>query len=134
MANFNLTTKKIEEAAFLQFNDPESDMPLWADKEETLPVGVMVYSKGSKAYRNALSALSRKNLQRKGKSTFEQNIEDNNRLLAAITKESVNFDMGDGVALDTEDQFYTLYSTPELYWCKDAVSTFLESDANFTQK
>lgn len=132
--SFNITTKKIEDAAFLHFNDPETDMPLWADDAETLPVGINVYSKGSKAYRNALSALARKNLMNKGKRTFEQNIEDNNRLLAAVCKESVNFDMGDGVALTTTDQFYELFATPELYWCKDAVSAFLDQDANFTQK
>lgn len=132
--SFNINSKKIEDVAFCHLNDPETEMPLYEDEAETLPIGIMVYSKGSKAYRRALAELSRKATARKGKATFEQNVEDNARLLAAISKESVNLDMGDGEKLTTTEQFFTLYSTSDLYWVKDAVSAFLDSDANFTQK
>lgn len=132
--SFNINTKAISETAVLNLVDPVTEVQLYADDAEKKPLQISVNGKASKAYRNALSSLSRKNAARKGKSTFEQNVADNNALLAEISVEAINFDMGDGVPIKTKEQFLALYSEPSLYWVKDAVSAFLEDSSSFLTK
>lgn len=132
--SFNITTKAIKETAIVQLIDPNTEFPMFEDKEETKPLTIEIYGKASKQYRAALSALSRKSVARKGKAgTFEQNVADNNELLAAISKEAKNFDFGDGIPINTQEQFLKLYSDNSLYFIKDQVSSALEGDA-FLQK
>lgn len=134
MATFNINTKAILETATLNLLDPVTEVQLFADDAEKKPLQIVLNGKASKAYRNALSTLLRKGAARKGKATFEQNVEDNNNLLAEISVEAINFDMGDGVPIKTKEQFLALYSTPSLYWIKDAVSFFLEAPESFSTK
>ncbi len=98
------------------------------------PAEIEIYGKASKQYRQALSALSRKNVLRKGKTqSFETNVEDNVDLLVAISKAAHNFDMGNG-PIDSVEAFKALYSDASLFFIKDAVQAALEDNANFTQK
>lgn len=131
---FNIRAKQIQETARLHLRDPETDIPLYADAKETLPLEILVAGKASKAYRNAVSELSRKAAGRNGKATFEQNVEANNKLLATVCQEAFNFDMGDGVPINTTEKFVELFSEPSLYWCKDQVSAFLEENSSFLGK
>jgi hypothetical protein len=83
---------------------------------------------------SSIVKLFRKALQRKNKpQSFETNVEDNNSLLAMISKKAVNFDY-EGKAVDSHAMFVTLYSDPELYWIKDAVQSLLDDDSAFIQK
>jgi len=134
MAVFNIKAKQIQETARLHLRDPETDVALYADDKEKLPLEILVAGKASKAYRNAVSELSRKQAGRNGKATFEQNVEANNKLLATVCQEAFNFDLGDGVPINNTDKFVELFSDPTLYWVKDQVSAFLEVDASFLQK
>lgn len=131
---FNINTKAINETATLHLVDVETKQPLYADEAEKFPLQIVLNGKASKAYRAALSSLARKSEARKGKNTFDQNVQSNNELLADISVEAVNFDMGDGKPIKTKEQFMELYATKGLYWIKDQVSEFLEDDASFLLK
>lgn len=133
MANFNITKKVISDSGVLHLCDPETGVLLYADEAETKPLTIEIHSKASKAYRNALSTLLRKSSARKGKATFENNVEDNNVLLSQICIKANNFDMGTG-AIDSPAKFLELFNEAGLYWIKDAVSQFLEENASFLQK
>lgn len=128
---FNIKTQSVVETTMVHLVDAAGDK-LYDDKGNA--VCVEVYGKASKAYRQALSNLSRKNIQRKGKPTsFETNVEDNVELLVAISKAAHNFDMGDG-PINTPAKFEALYSDPSLYFLKDAVQEALEDSTAFMKK
>lgn len=102
--------------------------------ENGAKVEIEIYGKSSKAYRQALSELSRKSLLRKGKpQSFATNVEDNIELLVSISKAAYNFDMGNG-PINTPEAFKALYSEPSLFFIKDAVQAALEDNGNFIQK
>ncbi len=126
---FNITTKKVSDSTFLHLRDPATDEKLY--DEDGNKVGIELYGKASKQYRQALSELSRKAVQRKNKSqSFETNVEDNVGILVAISKEAVNMDYN-GEALDNAASFTKMYSDPTLFWVKDQVSEMLEDTAAF---
>lgn len=128
---FNITSTKVVDTTRVHLVDA-NDEKLYDDKGNK--VEIEIFGKASKQYRQALSALSRKNVLRKGKTqSFEVNIEDNVELLVAISKTSYNLEM-DGVVVDTPAAFKALYSDPSLFFIKDAVQLALEDNANFTQK
>jgi hypothetical protein len=132
---FNIKTKALNDRATLTLVDIETDLPLFADDAQTEPLQITLYGKASKQYKSALSKLSKKSQARKGKNaTFDESVADNNELLAAISKEAFNFDMGDGVAIDTPEKFLELYSDSSLYWVRDQASAFLEETDSFLQK
>lgn len=131
--SFNIKSKAASsDATFLHLRDVVTGEKLY--DEDNQPVGIDLYGKASKQYRQALSALSRKAMQRKNKQqSFEVNVEDNNELLAMISKKAVNFDY-EGKAIDTNAMFMTLYNDAELYWVKDQVQEILDDDAAFMKK
>lgn len=131
---FNINAKKINDTAKLHLRDPETDTALYADDAEKQPLEILIAGKASKAYRNAVSELSRKAAGRNGKATFEQNVEANNKLLASVCQEAFNFDLGDGVPINTTEKFLELLSNPSLYWIKDQISAFLEENSSFLGK
>lgn len=134
MATFNITSIAQSETTVLHLENAVGEK-LYADEAETLPLTIELAGKASKEYKQALSELSRKNVQRKGKQgTFTQNVEDNIELLAAVSKRANNFDLGDKVAIDTLATFRKLYSTPGLYFIRDQVSAELENAEAFVQK
>lgn len=95
---------------------------------------IEIFGKSSKQYKQALSTLNRKNIERKGKpQPYNTNVEDSIEVLVAVTKAAYNFDMGDG-PLDTPAKFKALYSEPTLFFIKETVQEALEDNANFTQK
>lgn len=98
------------------------------------PVEIELYGKGSKQYRNALAALSRKNTQRKNKpQSFDTNVEDGVEILVTISKTSHNLEI-DGVAVTTPEAFRKLYSNPQLFFVNDQVQATLDDNSNFLQK
>lgn len=128
---FNITTTAVVETTRVHLTDA-NDEKLY--DENGAPVEIEIYGKASKQYRQALSELSRKSLQRKNKpQSFATNIEDNLDILVAISKAAHNFDMGNG-PIDTPEAFKALYSDSKLFFIKDAVQSALEDNANFLQK
>lgn len=128
---FNITSAAVVETTLVHLVDA-NDEKLY--DEAGAAVMIEIFGKASKAYKNALSELSRKNLQRKGKpQSFSTNVEDNIELLVAISKTSHNLEM-DGEAVDSPAAFKALYSNPHLFFIKDAVQAALEDNANFLQK
>lgn len=126
---FNITSKAVSETTFLHLRDPATDEKLF--DEAGNKVGIHLYGKASKQYRQALSELSRKGLQRKNKpQSFETNVEDNVSILVAISKSGENFDYN-GDALDTAAAFTKLYSDSTLFWLKDQVQETLEDTSAF---
>lgn len=124
----NLKTKAVVETARVHLVDANGDK-LFDDAGK--PAEIEIYGKASKQYKGALSALNRKNIQRKGKpQTLDVNIEDNVELLVAITKAAHNIDLGNG-PLTTAAHFKELYSDPSLFFIKDAVQEALEDNSNF---
>lgn len=129
---FNIKSKQVAETAVLHLVDPETDTKLFDDEGKA--VTIEIYGKASKQYRDALSGLSRKTLQRKGKpQSFETNVEDNVDILVAISKTS-NLELEDGTPVATAAAFKALYSDSSLFWIKDQVQTFLEDTVSFLQK
>lgn len=132
MANFNIQSRAVAASTFLQLTDPSTDEKLVDDNGAA--VGINLFGKASKQYRAALGELSRKNMQRKGKTqSFQVNVDDNTDLLAAISDSAVNFDNG-GETIVGNAGFVKLYSDPSLFWIKDQVQAALEDTAAFTQK
>lgn len=129
--SFNINKLKVSDTAVLHLKNPATDEALYADEKEKQPVTIEVYSKGSKAYRNALAEVSRKAVQRKGKQqSLETSMEDNVNFLATISKVAANMDM-DGVAIDSAESFKKLYATPELFWIRDQVDAFIQETGSF---
>lgn len=132
---FNIKQLAVKDTAILHLVDPTTSEPLYADDKKTLPLTIEVCGKASKESRSALAALSRKHVARKGKeASFEDNVSDNNKYLAQLSKEASNFDMGDGVSIDTFEKFVELYNTDSLYWIRSQVSDFLGDESSFLSK
>lgn len=134
MATFNIKTKSMNDTATLHLVDPVTEMPLYADEAEKKPLQIKLNGRASKVYKNALSAMLKKSSNRKGKSSFEQSVADNNGLLSEVSVEALNFDMGDGVPIKTAEQFLALYSEPSLYWVQEQVNAFLQAPESFSTK
>jgi hypothetical protein len=129
---FKISSKAVQPVATLHLVDPETDTKLYDDNGEA--VVIEVYGKASKQYRDALAALARKHLMRKGKpQSFDTNIEDNVEILVAISKTS-NLELADGTPVTNADAFRKLYSDASLFWIKDQVQELLEDTAAFLQK
>lgn len=132
--SFNISKLAVTDTTTLQLVNPATEVKLYADEAETLPLEIVMYGKSSKQYRAALSALSRKGLARKGKpQTFETNVEDNVEILVAISKKANNFDLN-GAPIDNPEAFRELYSDNSLFWIKDQVQAELENVEAFLQK
>lgn len=102
--------------------------------EDGNAVSIQIYGKASRQYKQALSALNRKNIERKGKpQTYTTNVEDSIEVLVAISKAAYNLTLGDE-EIDTPAKFKELYSDASLFFIKDAVQEALEDNANFLQK
>jgi len=133
--SFNITSKSLNDQATFTLVDPDTGAQMFSDDAETQPLQITLYGKASKQYKNALSKLSKKSQARKGKQpSFDESVADNNELLAAISKEALNFDLGDGVAINTPEKFIELYSNAGLYWIRDQASAFLEETGSFLAK
>lgn len=129
---FNISSKVVPDTTVLHLVDPVSDAKLY--DEDGAAVTITIYGKASKQYRDALAALNRKNIARKGKpQAFETNVEDNVEILVSISKTS-NLALGDGTPVTSPSAFKALYNDPGLYWIKDQVQATLEDTAAFLQK
>jgi len=127
----NLNTLAVAETTVVHLTDA-NDNKLYFNDE---PVTITIYGKGSKQFKQALSELNRKSLQRKGKpQNLAVIMDDNVDYLVAITKEASNVDNPDGTPATSEDDFKALYSNPKLFFIKDTIQAALDDNSNFTQK
>lgn len=127
---FNIESAAVAETTRIHLEDAVGNKIFDGDK----PVEIEVYGKGSKQYRNALAALSRKNTQRKGKQqSFETNVEDGVEILVTISKTSHNLEIA-GTPVTTPEAFRQMYSNPSLFFINDQVQATLDDNGNFLQK
>lgn len=132
--SFNLNTLALHDSATYQILHPVTDSPLFADEAELKPVTIELYGTSSKQYRNAIAALSARQLKRKGKpASFEQMREEGIDLLVACSKQINNLEL-DGKKIDNEDAFRELYANPQYSWLKSQVDAALTDTESFLSK
>jgi hypothetical protein len=130
---FNLDSLALKDTFQLQLKHPVTDELLWADKDQTLPVAVMIYGTSSKQYRNALTAMQNRSLKRGKKPlTAEQMRDEGVSLLVACSDSALNFKYK-GAEVDTPEAFDSLYKDPQFSWLKDQVDAALGDVANFLE-
>ncbi len=129
--SFDLGTIEVVETTLVHLVDA-NDEKLF--DSEGNPVQIEIYGKGSKAYKQALTELNRKNIQRKGKQQNLSTImEDNVELLAAVSKASYNLNVS-GAPVSTLAAFKALYANPKLFFIKETVQAALDDNSNFLQR
>ena len=129
---FNINSKVLKQTAVCTLVDVDTGATLYADDAQTLPLEFVISGKASKAYKNAMISVMRANERLRGKEpTFEQNVASNQLILATVSVEAHNFDLGDGEPINSKEKFLELYSNDGLYWIREQVQTFLNEDSNF---
>jgi hypothetical protein len=128
---FNLDSLSLKDTVELQLRHPVSDELLFADKEQTEPVALVLYGTSSKQYRNAVSAMQNRQLKR-GKKPVSAELmrEESVNLLVACSDKAINLTYK-GAPVDNEDAFRSLYSDPAFSWLKDQVDNALGDVSNF---
>lgn len=129
---FSLDSLALKETTTLQLRHPVTEDALWADKEQTKPVGISLYGTSSKQYRNAITAMQNRQLRRgnKTKVNAETLREESVKLLVACSESGVNLTYNDQ-PLDSPEAFEALYSDPKFSWVKDQVDAALGDPSNF---
>jgi hypothetical protein len=131
---FDLSQLAIPENAEVQLKHPATNELLFADKDKTQIVGIELASKSSAEYREAIDALQKRYLARKGKpSTPEENKQESLDLLLAISIRGINFTYA-GKELATSEDFEALYQDPKFYWVKDQVDEALGDVSSFLKQ
>lgn len=100
------------------------------------PVTITVYGRASKQYRNYVTAMQNRELQRKRRkdnTKAEDLREEAVKLLVAVTKSMEGVEI-DSKVYKTPEDFYELYSNEAFSWIKDQVDEALGDDANFLKK
>lgn len=130
---FNLDSLALKETVELQLKHPVSDELLFADREQTKPVAVMIYGTSSKQYRNAVTAMQNRSLKRGKKPISAEQMRDEGvALLVACSDAAVNFEYK-GNKVDTPEAFDALYKDPSFSWLKDQVDSGLGDVSNFLE-
>ena len=131
---FDINSLAIAETSFLQLKHPATDEPLFADAEQTQPVGIKLYSTGSKQYRAAITAMQnralKRNADKRNKPTAADMRAEGIDLLASVCIEAENFSYN-GMTLDNKEAFRTLFEDDSMSWCKEQVDSFLADVSNF---
>lgn len=127
-----LAAMAVAATLFIQFRDPATDALMFETDENgefkldgdgnKLPLGVRVYTPGSKQYRAAEAKIATEGIKRGRKGLTGDTILDNQtRLLALTTTEYVGFDV-DGQPASYETN-YKLYDDPEYVAVREQVAT-----------
>lgn len=132
---FNIKSLAISEQSFVHLKNPATGEELFADTEQTKPVGINVYSTGSKQYRSAINAMQnralKRNADKKAKAlTATEMREESVDLLASISISAENFDY-EGMPLETKESFRSLYMDDSLSWIKTQVDEYIGDVGNF---
>lgn len=126
------SNKTFEATATLNLVDPESGVEL---EHEGKPVSITMYGKAAKEHQKAVEALQKK-IDKRGnrKVSMDELIKDNVNFLADISVSTDNLVDEEGKAIETHEQFVTLYSDKRVTWIRDQVSTFASDDVSFLPK
>lgn len=135
---FNIKARALADTTTIILKDPDTEMELFDDDEQTKPLTIEIFGRSSKQYKTYMSAVLRKQEASKRKNkqdnrTFEEILEESAELLAALTIKVSNFDY-DGEAIVGKEMFKKLYLDPSLSWIGDQVSEALSDNGNFLQK
>lgn len=129
---FNIEDLSLKsDAVPLQLRHPATDELLFADEEKKKPVSIYVYGKGSKEYRNAITALQNRQLKRNGKKVSAEVMrEEGIEVLVACSEKAINFSYK-GQSVNDAVAFRELYSDPKFDWLKEQVDAFVGEVSNF---
>lgn len=128
---FNLDSLALRDTTELQLVHPVTEELIFADREQTKPVSVVLFGTSSKQYRNAISAMQNRQLRRgKKAATAELLREESVNLLVACSDKTLNLTYKDA-PVDNEEAFRALYSDPAYSWLKDQVDAALGDVSRF---
>lgn len=128
---FNLDSLALRDTTELQLVHPVTEELIFADREQTKPVSVILFGTSSKQYRNAISAMQNRQLRRgKKAATAELLREESVNLLVACSDKTLNLTYKDA-PVDNEEAFRALYSDPAYSWLKDQVDAALGDVSRF---
>lgn len=135
---FNIKARALADTTVIILKDPDTEMELFADDEQTKPLTIELYGRASKQYKNHMSGIMRKLEANKRKNkqdnrSYEEMLEDSAELLSALTIKVTNFDY-EGEAIVGKEMFKKLYLDPSLSWIGDQVTAALDDNGNFLQK
>lgn len=121
----------VEETSFLHLRDAGDEL-LYDNGQ---PVGITLYSPGTKTYAKAQQDKQNRMVDRvkkrgKADTTSEETIQQNAAFLAACTKSMQNIAIGE---LQGEELFMAVYSDTSIGFIADQAAKFLGEWANFTK-
>lgn len=130
---FNLDDLALSDTTTLQLKHPVSEEILYADKDKTEAVAIVLFGTGSRQYRNAITAMQNRALKRgKKQATAEQMRDEGIELLVACSEKAINFSYA-GKPVNDEAAFRSLYGDAKFGWLKEQVDAALGDTANFLQ-
>ena len=128
---FNLDSLALNDTTELQLVHPVTEELLFADKEQTKPVAIVLFGTSSKQYRNAITAMQNRQLRRGKKAASAELLrEESVNLLVACSDKALNLTYKEA-PLDNENAFRALYSDPKFAWVKDQVDAALGDVSRF---
>jgi hypothetical protein len=123
--SFELNQLALEDQAALHLTHPATDMPLYADKEETKPVQIILKGQASQTYARAVDAMMKAAAKRgKREATPAEAREQSVNFLVALSVTAENLTL-DGEPVDSQEAFRKLYSDERFGWIKTQVNEFL---------
>lgn len=135
---FDISTLALAPDYTLHLRHPVSGDKLYADKEETKPVEVLLFGTASKQYRNAVSAMQTRQLRRnakKEKPSAEVMNDEAVDLLVACTSGVNNLAVdASGKVPTTAEDFRKLYADPKFSWLRAQVDEALGEVSNFLKE
>ena len=128
---FDLNTLSLKDTVELQLRHPVTDESLFADEAKTLPVCITLYGTSSKQYRNAITNLQNRQLNRGKKKVSAEVMRDEGiEILVACSEKATNM-VYNGAPVTNAATFRALYSDPTFGWLKDQVDAALGDVGNF---
>lgn len=122
---FDINKLAIAESTVLHLAHPSTGEKLFADKAEKQPITITVASTSSRAYRQAVNAMTNRTLKRGNKkpNAAEQKEEGVELLTACcISSENLQFN---GASVKTEADFRALLADDKMSWVKNQVDEAL---------
>lgn len=121
----DLNSLALQDFTTLQVRNPVTDLPLFADTENTKPVEIDIASKSSPQYKKQIAIWTKKvERKRDKKLDAEESRESGFDLLAAVCLRSRNL-VVNGVEPKTFEDFREIIANPQFAWLKDQIDEVL---------
>lgn len=128
---FDLNSLAIQDTTVMNVKSPKTGEPITVNNDGVTFVTITMASTGSRAYRQAVSAMQNRQLKRgKKQPTAEDQRKEGIDLLVAccITSENLGYN---GVPVKTESDFRAILSDDKFHWLKTQVDECLGDVENF---